>query len=208
VRLPDPPILLISDRKRAKAPLVQELAEAVAGGCRWIMLREKDLDEGELAKLVGEVRRRIEGRGVCLTVNSAVDLVPRCQLAGVHLPADGCVGAARRELGAGVLIGQSAHNQAAIETAEREGADYATISPVFPSISKDDGRQALGIAGLTAAANASALPLIALGGVSQGEAAACRRAGAAGIAVLGAVIGQASPGAAMAEVLAAWRDGE
>jgi len=204
VRLPEPPILLISDRKRAKAPLATELAAAVAGGCRWIMLREKDLDAAALAALVGEVQAALKGRAVCLTVNGAVDLATPCGLAGVHLPAAGSVAGARQKLGAAALIGQSAHSLAAVELAASEGADYATLSPVFASISKDDSRQPLGEDGLAAAVAASPLPLIALGGVSQENAAACRRAGAAGIAVLGAVIGQPAPGDAMAGLVAAW----
>ena len=206
MRLPDPPILLISDRKRAKAPLVEELVAAVVGGCRWIMLREKDLGEAEAAELLAALQAAFKGDDVCLTVNSAVGLAASCKLAGVHLPAAGSVATARRALGPAALIGQSAHSQAAVARAAGAGADYATISPVFSSISKDDSRPTLGVAGLAAAVAASGLPLIALGGVSQENAAACRRTGAAGVAVLGAVIGQASPADAMASVIKAWRE--
>ena len=206
MRLPDPPILLISDRRRAKRPLPEELAAAAAGGCRWMMLREKDLPEQDLAALLSEVQAALAGYEVCLTVNSALGLVSRRGLSGLHLPATGAVREARRLLGSASLIGQSCHSLEAVLRAAEEGANYATISPVFPSISKDDSRQSLGVEILRKATIASPIPLLALGGVSQENIGVCRRSGVAGAVVLGAVLGQANPEGAMAEVIAAWEN--
>jgi thiamine-phosphate pyrophosphorylase len=137
-------------------------------------------------------------------VNTATALAKRFHLAGVHLPADQSLPAARHRLGGDFLLGQSAHNLAAVLAAARQGADYVTLSPIFPSISKDDRRRTLGPEGLAAMATATSLPVVALGGVTKDNAASCRRAGAAGIAVLGSVMGHPQPGAAMAELIGAW----
>ena len=204
MKLPDPPVLLVSDRKLAVRPLPQVLAEAVAGGCRWIMLREKDLPEEELEQLLGQVLAALAGAEVSVMVNTATALAKRFHLAGVHLPADQSLQADRESLGSAFLLGQSAHNLAAVLAAERQGADYVTLSPIFPSISKDDRRRTLGCDLLAATAAAASLPVVALGGITKDNAASCRRAGAAGIAVLGSVMGHPQPGAAMAELIEAW----
>lgn len=153
--------------------------------------------------LVEEVQSALAGQDVFLTVNSAMGLVARLGLAGLHLPAAASLAAARRALGPDVLIGQSAHSLAAV-TRAATAADYATISPVFSSISKDDSRESLGPKGLRAICRGSPIPLLALGGIALENLVTCRQAGAAGAAVLGAVIGQDDPEAAMADLIAAW----
>jgi thiamine-phosphate pyrophosphorylase len=91
VKLPDPPVLLVSDRKLAVRPLPQVLAEAVAGGCRWIMLREKDLPEEELEQLLEQVLAATAGQEVSVMVNTAAALVERFSLAAGGPPAGGPV---------------------------------------------------------------------------------------------------------------------
>ena len=204
MKLPDPPVLLISDRKLAVRPLPQVLAEAVAGGCRWIMLREKDLPEEKLRQLLEQVLAALAGAEVSVMVNTTTALAERFSLAGVHLPAHQSLPAARESLGSAFLLGQSAHSLAAVQAAARQRADYVTLSPIFPSISKDDRREPLGLEGLAATVAAASLPVVALGGITKDNAASCRRAGAAGIAVLGSVMGHPQPGAAMAELIEAW----
>jgi thiamine-phosphate pyrophosphorylase len=93
---------------------------------------------------------------------------------------------------------------AAVQAAARQRADYVTLSPIFPSISKDDRRQSIGCDFFAATAAAANLPVVALGGITKDNAASCRRAGAAGIAVLGSVMGHPQPGTAMAELIEAW----
>jgi len=119
--------------------------------------------------------------------DALVDLA--CELAadGVHLGAGASVAAARRKLGPAALIGISAHGAADIAAATAAGADYATLSPIYPTQSKPDYGPALGVAAIMQAAQ-SALPVLALGGITAERAPACLRAGAAGIAVMGAVM--------------------
>jgi thiamine-phosphate pyrophosphorylase len=206
VKLPDPPVLLVSDRKLAVRPLPQVLAEAVAGGCRWIMLREKDLPEEDLEQLLGEILAALAGAEVSVMVNRSAALAKRFDLAGVHLPADQSLQAVKESLGSVFLLGQSAHSLAAVLAAACQRADYVTLSPIFPSISKNDRRQSLGCDFLAATAAAASLPVVALGGITKDNAASCRRAGVAGIAVLGSVMGHPQPGAAMAELIEAWSE--
>jgi len=196
VTLPVPPLLVITDRHQARAPL-EVVAEAVfAGGCRWLSLREKDLDassrEALLRRLV-TIGRRF---GATVMVHDDIAAAIAAGAAGVHLPSGVSPALARRRLGPRVLIGCSTHDAA--ELAAAAGADYATLSPIFPSASKPSYGPALGTACFAGTAAAARLPIIALGGIDASNIAQCIDSGAAGVAVMGGVMAAADVTAVMA----------
>lgn len=195
MRLPDPPLLLITDRTQAAGGLMAAVAAAIAAGCRWVSLREKDLAPADQADLLRTLRPLLRAVGGVLCVHGSLDLARLVD--GVHLPDGGDVAAARALLGPVALIGLSCHDRAGLAAAARAGADYATLSPIFPSPSKPGYGPVLGPASLADAP----LPVLALGGVGPDNLAACRKAGAAGAAVMG---GPMRDPALMAGLLAAW----
>jgi thiamine-phosphate pyrophosphorylase len=201
VILPDPPVLVITDRRQARMPL-EGVAEAVfAGGCRWLSLREKDLDgetrQSLLRRLVGLGR----AFGALVMVHEDLEAALAAAAAGLHLPSSGAVLEARRRLGGGALIGRSAHDQSEVWATSACGADYATLSPIFASASKPGYGPPLGLAGLASVAAATNLAIIAQGGIDETNAAACLRAGAAGIAVMGRAMVAADPARFMAALI-------
>lgn len=96
-------------------------------------------------------------------------------------------------------MGRSCHDLAELQAAADEGCDYATLSPVFLTPSKPRYGPALGVDAL----HRPPLPVYALGGVTTGNAADCRAAGAVGVAVMGAVMRAADPARTVSELLAA-----
>ena len=201
--LPDPPLLAITDRGLARAPLT-EIAEALfQAGLRWLMLREKDLDGALRRELLRDLVALGAAYGATVTVNGDLAAAEVAGAAGVHLPTGGDLGAARRVLGPGALLGASAHSLEEAIAAAESGADYVTLSPVFESASKPGYGPALGPAGLGAVAARLTVPAIALGGVGAGNLGSCLAAGAAGVAVMGAVMAVADPGPAAGRLLAA-----
>ncbi len=207
VPLPNPPLLVITDRGQARAPL-PEVAEALfRAGVRWLMLREKDLDAAARRDLLRELVTRGAPFGATVTFNGDLAAAQASGAAGLHLPAGDDLGnrfaEARRALGPGALLGASAHSLEEAMVAVESGADYVTLSPVFESASKPGYGPALGPDGLEAMVARLAVPAIALGGIGAANAGACLAAGAAGVAVMGAVMGAADPGAAARQLLAA-----
>ena len=198
--LPQPPVLVISDRHQARQPL-ENVAEAVfAAGGRWLLVREKDLEPEAHRTLVRNILTIARPYGASVMISADGTAVRATGAAGVHLPDGGDVAAARAELGAGALIGFSAHDAQGAGAAVAAGADYVTLSPIFPSISKPDYGPVLGLAVLREVT--AQLPVLALGGVTAETVSDCLDAGAAGVAVMGAVMGAPDPGAAMAALLA------
>jgi thiamine-phosphate pyrophosphorylase len=200
MRLPIPPLLLISDRRQARLPLAAIAAAAFAGGCRWFSLREKDLPPDERRRLLEKLVRIGHRCGAVVTVHADIEAVVAAAADGVHLPggADPATGRARL---ADALIGASAHSAGEAAALLRAGADYVTLSPIFPTASKPGYGPALGLAGLAEAVARASGAVIALGGIAPENAAACLAAGARGIAVMGAVMRAEDPGAVVARFL-------
>lgn len=197
MRLPAPPVLVITDRLQARLPLEELAAALFAGGCRWLSLREKDLPAAERRALLQRLIAIAQEFHATITVHD--DLAAAAELGlGIHLPANGAVAEARRVLGVGALIGKSAHATADVIQAAADGADYVTLSPIFVSPSKPDYGPALG---LDALRRDWPLPVLALGGVDSANASACIEAGVAGIAVMGEAMRAADPRAFMADLL-------
>lgn len=193
------PLLVITDRHQARYS-IETIAEAVgqAGG-RWLLLRDKDLEVPErrgLATRLAEIARRY---GTHLSLSRSVDLAAECG-ASVHLQSAADVDAARQRLGPGALIGVSAHRPGDVAAATAAGADYVTLSPIFPTASKPGYGPALGVAAIGPAANLG-ISVIALGGVTADLVRSCLDAGAAGVAVMGEVMRSDDPSRVVKEFL-------
>jgi thiamine-phosphate pyrophosphorylase len=187
VTLPNPPLLIISDRSQTQRPLVEVAAAAFAGGCRWLSLREKDLPAAERRKLLAELVALGRRCDALVMAHDDSDAVIATGAGGVHLPAGSDPRAARARLPTG-LIGASAHSAAEAVALIAAGADYVTMSPVFLTESKPGYGPALGLVGLAATVDAAKGPVIALAGINPGNARSCLEAGAAGVAVMGEVM--------------------
>lgn len=192
---PLPPLVVLTDGSATGSrPLAAVVAAAVAGGARAVVLREKHLPRAERRDLALAVAAVLAPVGGVLLVASdaALGADPAVGAAGVHLAASDPLPPGAD----GQLVGRSCHSPADVAAAGAEGCAYATLSPIHPSPSKPGYGPALG----TGALAGLPLPVWALGGVDATNATACVAAGAAGVAVMGAVMRAPDP-AATVEVL-------
>lgn len=200
------PLLVFTDRHQARHPL-EDVAEAVArAGGRWLLLRDKDLEDGARRALAGRLAAIARTHGMHLSVSRDPGLAAE-HGASLHLPSrqlesPATIKAARLVLPRGALIGVSAHSFGDVERAAAAGADYVTLSPVFATASKPGYGPALGVAALTRAADAG-VAVVALAGITAATARACVDAGAAGVAVMGGIMRSEDPGGSTAALLAA-----
>jgi thiamine-phosphate pyrophosphorylase len=182
--------------------------EAVSGGVTVVQLRAKGLEKTAVIALASEISRRLATKGVPLLVNDHPDVAKACGAAGVHLGQnDMPVGFARRLLGPEATIGVSVNTPEEARRAELEGADYVGVGPAYATSTKETDLAVLGPAGIALVRRATALPVVAIGGITAANAGEMGLAGATGIAVVSAILGAPDPGRAAAELLRAFKGG-
>ena len=160
--------------------LLDSIARNLAAGIEWIQIREKDLSARALFQLVEAAGKLPNPHDAKIIVNTRADVAIAAGAAGVHLPSGSPP--ARFWRRPGFLAGVSCHSVEDVQQAEVEGAGYVVYGPVFAPLSKSSGLEPRGLDGLARAAAAVKIPVLALGGVTQENSAACVAAGAAGVA--------------------------
>jgi thiamine-phosphate pyrophosphorylase len=195
-----PALVFVADEARLRGRDISEVVSAaVSGGADIVQLRAKDLSHGEICALAAALRGVTANRALFF-VNSDVEAAIEVAADGVHLPEEGSTTeAVRSRVGEGTLISRAVHSVAAAVGAKREGADFLQAGTVFQTASKP-GADTLGIGGLAEVCRAVSIPCIAIGGITTENAADVVRAGASGVAVVGA-IGEASDPASAAAAL-------
>lgn len=169
------------------------VAAAVQGGVTVVQLRDPDADARALFQLGRAIQDVLAGTGVPLIVNDRLDVAVWLDADGVHLgQRDVSPEAARRQLGPGAYVGLSVSRPEQLAHVP-DVVDHLGVGPVFPQSTKPDADTPLGLDGLARIVRESPLPCVAIGGIGVSEAAAVRRSGAAGIAVVSAVCGQPDP---------------
>ena len=201
--LPDPPILVITDRSQCAEPLEARAASLFSGGCRRLSLREKDLEPAERRALLERLIRIARPFGATVGIHDDLDAALACN-APLHLSSAADTQAARRALGPGGLLGKSCHSQADIATAARDGADYVTLSPFFPTASKPDYRPALDLAALNRIVAEAALPVLALGGITGATLPELKGSAAKGVAIMGEAMRTPDPQTWFADIAQRW----
>lgn len=205
MRLPHPPLLVVTDRKQARQPLPDILEEAFAAGCRWASIREKDLPPGEQLALIRMLMPVARAYGATLTLHGDPAIAHGGAADGVHLSAGSDAKAARALLGKNALIGMSIHSAEEAACLDPAVVDYAVLGPIHETESKPGYGPGLGDAGVRAVEKESGVPIVAIGGLTPALVPDTMRAGASGIAVMGAIMRAPDPGRVTEQFLAALR---
>ena len=203
MKIPHPPLLLVTDRKQARRPLGDVVTAALVAGCRWVSLREKDLtddDQIAIAFTLLPIARRFDA---VLTLHGEAALARSCRVDGVHLSAGRDPAAARALIGPDKLIGVSIHTVTEAAAIDPVNVDYAIAGPAFETPSKPGYGPEIGRKGLAEIARAARVPVVAIGGLNPTRAAEVLAAGPNGIAVMGSVMRSADPGREISALLAA-----
>lgn len=203
---PDLRLVVITDRDRAGSRGVAETVRlCLEAGAPAIQLRAKDAAAAELLEMADQLRALTREHHALLFINDRLDVALAAGADGVHLgPHDLPVPAARRAAPAPFLIGYSADDAEEARCATREGADYIGCGAVYGTRSKDVGEEHIGPEGLERVVDAVQAPVLGIGGVDEDNVAAIAGAGAAGAAVLSAIMGAEDPGAVVRRLLAAF----
>ena len=170
----------------AEQALIDRVGAVARAGAHLIQIRQPQLEGRALTRLVERSVQAAKGTAARILVNDRVDVALTAGAHGVHLRGDSMPAARVRAVAPpGFLIGRSVHVPGEGARAAQDGnLDYLIFGTVFTSRSKP-GVEAAGIDALAAACAASALPVLAVGGMAHPRLGAVARAGAAGFAAIG-----------------------
>jgi thiamine-phosphate pyrophosphorylase len=179
-----------------------ELARlACEGGADAVQLRDKRMCKEELLAAARDIRRITSLHGALFFVNDHLDVAIASEADGVHLgQSDMCLADAIGASGKKILIGISVSSLKEAYEAERGGADYIGLGPIFATSSKDDAADAVGLGMLAEIKGSVSIPIVAIGGLTKDNIASVVAAGADGIAVISAVVSQKDVRAAANEL--------
>lgn len=200
--LPDPPLLLVTDRSQARRSLAEIVGAALTSGCRWLSLREKDLPEDEQVVLARSLLSPARRHGARILLHGEARLAQLAGVDGVHLPSGSDAAAARALLGPQKLIGVSIHTITEAEAIDPHGCDYALAGPAFETPSKPGYGPEIGRKGLFEIARTARVPVLAIGGINAARIGEIIATGCAGVAVMGGVMRAADPAQEMRALLA------
>lgn len=163
--------------------------EAVAAGVTIVQLRDKKAEGGTLYATAARLRELTARLGVPLIINDRVDVMLAVEADGVHVGTNDLPLEHVRRLAGDRIVGYSVNTIADLRTAERYGADYIGIGPVFPTATKPDAHDVLGAEGLKTLLEHTRLPAVSIGGITPRNCSAVIEAGAVGVCAISAILG-------------------
>lgn len=179
--------------------LVATVRAAVEGGVTIVQIRDPNADTEQLIADTRALKEMLRPLNVPLIVNDRIDVLIAAKADGVHLGQDDMRARdARRELGDNFIIGLSVGNpeEFAHSRDDLAAVDYLGVGPIRQTGTKADAGLAIGAEGLGKIHALTTLPIVGIGGLGPGDAAAVIKAGAHGIAVVSAICGADDPKAA------------
>jgi thiamine-phosphate pyrophosphorylase len=195
-------LYLVTDRGLARGRSTLEIVSAaVHGGATVVQLREKDCSTRDFIEQGLAIQDFLKDHGVPLIINDRVDVAMAVKADGVHLgQTDMPLGLAKKILGDTMIIGISAESVQDAIQAEKGGADYLGVSPIYATPTKTDTAPPLGLKGLREIRKAVRLPIVGIGGLNRNNAAEVIRNGADGVAVVSAIVAADDPEVAAREL--------
>ena len=184
---------VLTDRELVKPrPLIEVIKKVIEGGASVIQLRDKTADDASMIILGREILALTAGK-IPLIINDRVSVALAIGAAGVHVGQNDMAAIeVRRMIGKNMILGVSVSTVAQAIKAQKDGADYLGVGPVFSTQTKTDADPPIGLGGLSDIRNAVSLPLIAIGGINKKNALQVIQF-ADGIAVISAVLATDDP---------------
>ena len=169
---------LVTDSGLSKNGILNDVEMAVEAGCKIVQYREKNKETKYLVEEAIEVKILCNDNAFFL-INDRVDVAMAVDADGVHIgQEDMPIEIARGLLGKDKIIGLTAHNVEEAVDAEKRGADYVGLSPIFVTSTKKDAGEACGTSMITEVKKHVSLPVVAIGGITAGNIEEVMKAGA------------------------------
>jgi len=177
----------ITDAGLSLAGNISDVRNALLAGVKFVQYRAKHLSTKEMYAEAFKLRKMC--RKATFLVNDRLDIALAVDADGIHLGQDDLpYRLARKLLGKKKIIGVTVHSVKEAKGAQRLGADYLGVSPIFSTSTKQDAGKAVGVALLKNIKEEVSIPVVAIGGINLSNADRVIRAGADGLCAISAVV--------------------
>jgi thiamine-phosphate pyrophosphorylase len=179
------------------------LRELLQGGIKMIQVRAKAMSSRDFFQLAQRARELTAPYDCKLIVNDRIDIALASAADGVHLGQEDLPLQVGRKLLGDRLIGISTHSLEQAKEAEANGADYVGFGPLFGTATKKTGYTARGLEMLARIRAAVALPIVAIGGITEANIRDVWQAGADSAAIISDILKAEEVAAKVSAILAA-----
>jgi len=177
----------ITDSALSRSGSVKDAAAAARAGVSIIQYRDKTAPSRGMFAEASKIRKACPG--VLLIVNDRIDIALAARADGVHIGGEDMpFAAARKLLGKNRIIGVTVHSVKEAKAAEKAGADYLGVSPIFRTTTKADAGRPAGVKLIRAVKKFAKIPVVAIGGINHSNAAEVIGAGADAICAISCVV--------------------
>jgi thiamine-phosphate diphosphorylase len=185
-----PSLYAVLDPEQARGRSAEDtLGELLRAGIKILQLRAKAMPARDFLDLACAVRALTRAHGCRFIVNDRADIALACDADGVHLGQDDLPLRAARRLLPAKIIGISTHDGLQAKQAEEGGADYIGFGPIYGTATKETGYSARGLAMLRELRGIVAIPIVAIGGINEGNVSEVWAAGADSAAIISDILG-------------------
>lgn len=178
----------ITDSGLSKKGILSDVSEAIKAGCKIIQYREKNKARNEIMQEALQIKNMCDKNNAIFLVNDDVKLALDAGADGVHLGQEDAEYSAARKLLGNKIIGLTVHNVREAVEAERIGADYIGLSPIFKTSTKKDAGNPCGTKMIKKVRQKTKLPIVAVGGITKQNVAGVIKAGADSAVAISAVL--------------------
>ena len=182
-------LYFITDSTLTKKSVIEDVKSAIKGGVKIIQYREKNASTKHMLEEANEIKKLCKKYNVIFIINDRIDIKLAVDADGIHLGQDDMpYEIARKLLGKNKIIGVTTHNVEESVQAEKMGADYVGLSPIFSTNTKPDAGKACGTEMIKKVRKHVKIPIVAIGGISESNISQVLRAGAMNIAIISAIL--------------------
>lgn len=201
-------LMLVTNKKNiALETYLDFIKQCAEAGITSVQLREKSLSFDELLILGKHIQTILKPFSIPLIINDHLELAYQLNAEGVHLgQKDGCVFAAREKLGNDKIIGLSVDTIEQLYDANKYPINYVGIGAIFPTQNKPDVSTFWGCQGLKQIVSLTKHPIVAIGGIDESNVSLVMKAGAHGIAAIGAFHDSRDPTTSTRNLLSLMRE--
>ena len=182
-------LYFITDSRLTRKTILEDVKSAIRAGVKIIQYREKKLDARDMVKEAEDIGKLCRKNSILFIINDRVDIALAVNADGVHLgDTDMHYSMARKILGRKKIIGLTVHRVDEAIEAERIGADYVGVSPIFKTKTKTDAGKPAGLDLIKNARRAIKIPLVAIGGINENNLKDVLKAGAGSVSAISAIV--------------------